>query len=252
VHGSRASEQLLVTARCPRSARRTGLVDAPLQRNTTGAPRSPANPTSHLARRRHPGSGAPARTTPTLPSPPTPRMLLPCTGRSAKPSRTARTNPAPPTSTTASARCAATTAPAPRKASADRYGATGCSPDSGPVGDGVAACRRQRADLTDRAGDGRAVHRGERRQRSVRQPQPQVHQRDQEPVHEHRAPLGSCPGGPPSVPATPLAQHRFPPCLLFGGEFFEQLAEVRAGDAAQGRVSAGRTGAGQLHNSPNQ
>ncbi|MFF0044608.1 hypothetical protein ACFYRG_52465 [Streptomyces mirabilis] len=29
------------------------------------------------------------------------------------------------------------------------------------------------------------------------------------------------PGGPPSVPATPLAQLRFPPCLPLGDELFE-------------------------------
>ncbi|MFE4657254.1 pentapeptide repeat-containing protein [Streptomyces hydrogenans] len=99
-----------------------------LPRNTTGARRPPDSPPSPPVRRLSLVGGVRARTTPTPPAPPTPTMSPPCTGSCARRSRTPRTNPAPPTSTTASARCAATIAPAPRQPNAACCGPTGCSP----------------------------------------------------------------------------------------------------------------------------
>jgi hypothetical protein len=63
-------------------------------------------------------------------------------------------------------------------------------PQSGPVRDREAPGRQKRADLSDRCGDGGAVHPVQLGQRSVRQPQPQMHQRDQQSVDEDQALLG--------------------------------------------------------------
>jgi hypothetical protein len=77
-------------------------------------------------------------------------------------------------------------------------------PHPRPVRDGEAAGRQQRADLADRSGDGGAVHCVQLGQSGVRDPKPQVDQRDQEPVHEDQALLGPGADRPPPVSATPL------------------------------------------------
>lgn len=77
-------------------------------------------------------------------------------------------------------------------------------PHPRPVGDGETAGRQQRPDLADRSGDGGVVHPVQFSQPGVRDPKPQVDQRDQEPVDEGQA-LGPGAGRPPPVSATPLA-----------------------------------------------
>jgi hypothetical protein len=119
---------------------------------------------------------------------------------------------------------------------------------SGTFRDGEAAGRQQRADLADRPGDGGAVHGVQLRQRRVRQPQPQVNQGDQQPVGEHQALLGTRTSRPAPGPAASFAQRRLPGGLPLGAEFFDQLAEMCAGDARQGGMGAGRTGPAGLHN----
>lgn len=66
------------------------------------------------------------------------------------------------------------------------------------------------ADLPDRCGHGGAVHAVQLGQRGMRQPQPQVDQRDQEPVGEHQPPFGPSAGCPPAVPTAPLVERRLP------------------------------------------
>jgi hypothetical protein len=121
-------------------------------------------------------------------------------------------------------------------------------PNSGTVRGGEASGRQQRADLADRPGDGGTVHRVQLRQRHVRQPQPQVNEGDQEPVGEHHALLGTRTSGPAPGPAASFTQRRLPDGLPLGGEFFDQLAEMCAGEARQGRMGTGRTGPASLHN----
>lgn len=85
----------------------------------------------------------------------------------------------------------------------------------------------------------------------MRKPEPQVDEGGQQPVGEDQLLLTARPSRPaPGTPA-PLMQRglagRCPP----GREFLEQIAEMRAGDPGQGRMGAGCTGPGQLHNLPN-
>ncbi|WP_406470202.1 hypothetical protein [Streptomyces sp. NBC_01615] len=57
-----------------------------------------------------------------------------------------------------------------------------------------------------------------------RQPQPQVHQRDEQPIGEHQSLLGTGSGGPPAGSTPPFVQRRLSRGLPLGGELFEQLA----------------------------
>ncbi len=63
-------------------------------------------------------------------------------------------------------------------------------PHPRPVGDGETAGRQQRPDLADRSGYGGAVHSVQFSQRGVRDPEPQLGQRDQEPVDNSLNPYG--------------------------------------------------------------
>lgn len=60
----------------------------------------------------------------------------------------------------------------------------------------------------------------------MRQPQPQVHQRDEEPIDEDLALLGPGTNSPPAVPAPPFTQGRPTGGLPLEGEFFKQLVEM--------------------------
>ncbi|MFE7399862.1 SUMF1/EgtB/PvdO family nonheme iron enzyme [Streptomyces sp. NPDC057557] len=83
------------------------------------------------------------------------------------------------------------------------------------------------------------------------QPEPQVDQGGREPVGEHQARLASGTLGPLAGPAPHHVQGRRAGRHPGRGEFFGQLPEMCAGDPGQGRMGTGRTGPGQLHNSPN-
>lgn len=85
----------------------------------------------------------------------------------------------------------------------------------------------------------------------MRQTEPQVHQRNQQPVREDQPPLRSGTCRPTSALAMPPAQRRLTGSLPTRSKLFEQLAEVCTGDPGQGRTGTGRTGPGKRHDSPN-
>jgi hypothetical protein len=124
-------------------------------------------------------------------------------------------------------------------------------PQARAVGDGEAASREQGPDLADRGGESRAVDLEQLGQGGVRQPEAQVDKGGQQPVGNTSPLFAPRAHGAPPGATTSLTQRGLAGRFPLGCGLFEQLAGVCARDPGQGRTGAGRTGPGQLHNSPN-
>lgn len=117
------------------------------------------------------------------------------------------------------------------------------------VGDNEAAGREQGPDLLDRPADVRRADVVDHGQGGLGQAGTQVGQRDHQPVAEGEFVLRSCPcptaTDVSATVVTPTLAPRFPPRF----ELVEQLTEVLAAHAAEGRMRQGRAGpsiAGEL------